>query len=86
MIQDEVKKLLKKGESESTEFKENFDREAAVAFTNTKGGTILIGVSDKGKVKGVKTRKETLKDWVNQISQGTEPRIIPEIEQTSCGL
>lgn len=84
MIQDEIKKSLKKGESESTEFKENFDREAietAVAFANTKGGTILIGVSDRGKVKGVKVRKETLKDWVNQISQGTEPRIIPEIEQ-----
>jgi hypothetical protein len=47
--------LLKKGESEIMEFKEGFDKEAietAFAFANTKGGTILIGDSDNGKVKG----------------------------------
>ena len=64
--------LLKKGESEIMEFKEGFDKEAietAVAFANTKGGTILIGVADKGKVKGVQVGKETLKNWANGISQ-----------------
>lgn len=84
MIRDEIKELMKKGESESIEFKEKFDKETietAVAFANTKGGVILIGFSDKGKVKGVQVGKETLNDWANQISQGTEPRIIPEIEQ-----
>lgn len=88
MIQDEIAELIKKGESENTEFKENFDKEAietAVAFANTKGGVILIGFSDKGKVNGVQIGKETLKDWANQISQSTEPRIIPEIEQNEIG-
>jgi len=29
------------------------------AFANTKGGNIFIGVSDKGKVIGVRLTKET---------------------------
>ncbi|MEK6673603.1 MAG: helix-turn-helix domain-containing protein, partial [Nitrospirota bacterium] len=77
-------KLIKKGESENTEFKEKFDKEAietAVAFANTKGGIIFIGVTDKAKVNGIQIGKETMNDWLNQISQSTDPRIIPEIEQ-----
>lgn len=83
MIQNEVITYLREGESENVEFKEKFDRqtiETATAFANTKGGIILIGVSDDGTVKGVLIGKETLKDWANQISQSTEPRVIPELE------
>lgn len=88
MTHQEITKLMKEGESQDLEFKENFDKEAietAAAFANTKGGVILIGFSDKGKVIGVQIGKETLKDWANQISQSTEPRIIPEIEQSEIG-
>ncbi|MFQ6031469.1 MAG: RNA-binding domain-containing protein [Candidatus Zixiibacteriota bacterium] len=88
MNQDEVLKLIKKGESETIEFKERFDKETietASAFANTRGGTIFIGISDKGKIKGVQIGKETLKNWANQISQATEPRIIPEIEHGEIG-
>jgi len=84
MIQRGVADLISKGESEHTEFKESFDKdsiETAVAFANTKGGTILIGYADNGKVKGVQIGKESMNDWANQISQATEPRIIPEIEE-----
>jgi len=83
MNQDQLKELIKKGESETVEFKENFDREVIEttgAFANIKGGNIFIGVSDKGKVIGVQLRKETVNSWVNQIVQSTDPRIIPEIE------
>jgi len=76
--------LIKTGESNIVEFKEKFDErtiESAVAFANTKGGTILIGISDKNNIKGIKIGKETLNQWTNQISQSTDPRIIPEIEQ-----
>jgi predicted HTH transcriptional regulator len=47
--QKELSELIRNGESEKLDFKENFDREAietAVAFANTKGGIILIGISD----------------------------------------
>ena len=52
----------------------------AAAFANTKGGIVLIGISDKGVAKDIKVGKESLKNWANQISQSTEPRVIPEIE------
>ena len=86
MNNDELIKLIRQGESDTTEFKESFVKEAietAVAFSNTKGGTILIGFSDKGKVTGIQIGKETLQDLANQISQSTEPRIIPEIVQST---
>jgi ATP-dependent DNA helicase RecG len=78
-----LKNLLKSGESETLEFKEKFDErtvESAVAFANANGGTILIGVSDKGTLTGVDIGKETLAKWANQISDKTEPQLIPEIE------
>ena len=80
---EDLGKLLEGGESETVEFKASFDKETletSVAFANTKGGIILTGVSDKGEIKGIQIGKETLRDWANQISQSTEPRIIPEIE------
>ena len=82
MDQSEIIKLIKKGESKTVEFKESFDNktiETAVAFANTRGGHIFIGVSDQGAKKGVQIGKETLIGWTNQISQGTQPRIIPEV-------
>ena len=85
MDQSEIIKLIKKGESKTVEFKETFDNktiETAVAFANTRGGHIFIGVSDKGAKKGVQVGKETLIGWTNQISQGTQPRIIPEVESS----
>ena len=48
--------LVKKGESDTVEFKTSFDKKAIetlVAFANTKGGTIVIGVQNSGKPGGV---------------------------------
>lgn len=84
MIKDEIKKLITKEESENIEFKESFDKETIEtigAFANTAGGTILVGVSDKGEVKGVKLGKDTINHWINEIAQKTEPRVVPEIKQ-----
>jgi len=53
MNKEGILKLINSGESETVEFKENFNMEAfetVSAFANIKGGTILIGVSDKGKI------------------------------------
>jgi ATP-dependent DNA helicase RecG len=49
MNTDSTGALIKKGESEVLEFKEGSDKEVietAVAFANSKGGTILIGVRE----------------------------------------
>ncbi|TFH39339.1 MAG: hypothetical protein E4G94_11105 [ANME-2 cluster archaeon] len=76
--------LIKTGESETVEFKEKIDErtiESAVVFANTRGGMIFRGVSDKINIKGITIGKETLNQWTNQISQSTDPRIIPELRR-----
>jgi len=77
-----ISNLIKQGESETLEFKQSFGSEAivsAAALASKSGGKILIGVTDKGEIKGVSIGKETLKDWVNQISQATEPKLVVDI-------
>lgn len=69
-----VSKILQAGESEKVEFKESFGREGMetlCAFANTHGGTLIIGVKDKGKVGGLSIGQQTLRDLSNQIDQGT---------------
>jgi len=74
-------------ESDTVEFKESFDREAVVtagAFANTRGGTIFIGMTDRGNVVGTLIGTESLRGWANTISQSTEPHLIPEMEELTC--
>ena len=83
MTRQKLKTLLQEGESETLEFKESLDHEALesiAAFANTRGGTLLIGVRDNGTVTGITLGKESLRNWSNQISQSTEPRVVPEIQ------
>lgn len=61
----ELYRLVKRGESSRLEFKrkaahpEKIVREF-VAFANTKGGDVLIGVDDNGNVPGVKYAEEEI--------------------------
>jgi len=74
--------LLKQEESQNIEFKERFGKETietVAAFSNTSGGTILIGVSDNGQIPGINVNNEIIKDWSNSIKQMTQPQIFPEI-------
>ncbi len=63
----DLKELISQGESEILEFKESLQLENEIgksvsAFSNSKGGIILIGVSDKREIKGVQTGKKTIID------------------------
>ena len=58
MDKTELKKIISRGEDSRLQFKEDLrstDQLAAemVAFSNSEGGRILVGVSDKGKVIGI---------------------------------
>jgi len=81
---NEIIDLLKKGESETVEFKSSLSQMGEImrsisAFSNTKGGRILIGVSDKGKVLGVDVGKRTIESLANMIKQNTDPIVYPSI-------
>ena len=76
-------KVLPKVESSTVEFKTAFNDEvivSLVAFSNAKGGTVFIGVSDTGKVQGITVGKETIQNWINEIKNKTTPQIIPDVE------
>lgn len=83
-----LQELISKGESDTLEFKESFGKEVTItagAFANSRGGFILIGISDDGKIIGTRVGKETPRRWANDISQATEPQVIPEIEVRRIG-
>ena len=72
-----IKELIKKGESEKVEFKPSLSQtdkimESISAFSNTKGGIVIIGVSDKSEVFGVDIGKKTLESLAKRLF-GYEP-------------
>jgi len=57
-------------ETENMEFKEKWTDDSLktiCAFANTSGGELIIGVSDKGKIVGVKDTEKLIRDLPNKI-------------------
>lgn len=83
MNQKELQNIISKGENQQVEFKTSFSDaviETLVAFSNTNGGVVLIGVSDENEIKGVQTGKETTVKWINEIKNKTTPSLIADID------
>jgi predicted HTH transcriptional regulator len=62
-LPDEVRALIKEGESQTLDFKLKLTDAPKVArtlaaFANTQGGRLLVGVSDQGQVTGVDPEEE----------------------------
>jgi ATP-dependent DNA helicase RecG len=77
----ELKKLLSFGETETVEFKASPNEvfyKTISAFSNTKGGIILLGVDRKGSITGVEPVSRFLEDLTNRIVNKIS--IYPEIE------
>ena len=71
-------------ESETIEFKSSFNEatiETLVAFANTQGGTVFIGVNDDATIQGIQLGKETIQKWLNEIKIKTQPAIIPTVKE-----
>ncbi len=82
MTIQELEILTKEGEGYTLEFKENLGKRfnvEVVAFANSMGGKILIGVNDDGKIIGTDISNNQRANIQNQISQ-IEPRINVKIE------
>lgn len=90
-----LRDLIANGESSTIEFKrkfttvEKFAREI-IAFANTDGGILLVGVDDDGKIVGIESEKE-LQEVVSIAQHSIEPWLdlnleIVEIEFRDVGI
>lgn len=82
-----VKEIIQRGEDTRTQFKENLISieqmaQEMVAFSNSLGGTIVIGVSDDGEAKGVEDADiNRLNQLIsNAASENVKPPITPLTE------
>ena len=63
MVKHHIRKLIEAGESQTLDFKFEISdskkiAKTFVAFANTDGGTLLIGVKDNGAIAGVRSEEE----------------------------
>lgn len=82
-MKEEISHIIKQGESESIEFKTSFGKEvieSIVAFSNTKGGKVIVGVNDDKNIAGITVSDESIQIWLNQIKQNTNPQVIPDVQ------
>ena len=83
LTKKELFDYIKTKESQYIEFKTSFGKEvieSVVAFANSYGGYIFIGIKDNGFINGVEIASETLKNWINQIKTNTQPNILVDMQ------
>lgn len=73
MTPQDLKNILQQGENSSVEFKESAVRPESVAremvaFANSAGGVIIIGVADDGTLRGIDADKN-IEEWVMNIAR-----------------
>jgi len=84
MDAEQLKLFLREGEGLTVEFKEKFSSridEDIVAFANTKGGTLLLGVRDNGTIAGERLTND-LKGKINSIARNCKPSISVEVSKS----
>jgi ATP-dependent DNA helicase RecG len=87
-VDKQFQHIIYQGENERVEFKSSFNDEvmvSLVAFANTKGGVVYVGIDDVGTINGLHIGKETIAQWVNEVKNKTSPSIIPDAELIDTG-
>jgi ATP-dependent DNA helicase RecG len=92
-----IEKLIAQGENSALEFKSAQVRpetvaKELVAFANSQGGILLLGVEDNGEITGVENKNERRKlryfvseEWITNIARTSViPAIDLAIEQIDC--
>ncbi len=82
--------VIPKEESERVEFKESLAKISEIlkticAFANKEGGEIYIGISDDGRIVGVRVGKRTLEKLAEEITKEIRPGISVKIEKVVAG-
>ena len=88
----ELQETLAKGEDTYTQFKENVFNadqlaQEMIAFSNSMGGTMIIGVTDKGEIKGLTDEDiRRLNQLIaNVSSENVKPAIFPKTGTITIG-
>lgn len=84
----ELREMVAEGESSTLEFKRKFTSyekiaKEVIAFANTKGGVLLIGVDDDGTIKGIESEKSVESEILHTCGFYCEPPIEVEVEVLS---
>ncbi|MFH0772402.1 MAG: RNA-binding domain-containing protein [Candidatus Omnitrophota bacterium] len=82
MTRKEIQNLIK--EKEDIELKSSLSLineiiETISGFANAKGGKVMIGVDNAGRIIGIEIGKGTMENLTNRITQNTDPKIHPRI-------
>jgi predicted HTH transcriptional regulator len=83
MNAETVATLLSAGEGEHVEFKEKYSSriiESLVAFANTTGGCVLIGVNDRGQIVGLADANRVAESVLSACREAVSPPLSPAIE------
>jgi ATP-dependent DNA helicase RecG len=78
---EQLKIMIRGGESSTVEFKTSFQKEVIetiVAFANSEGGIVCLGVNNSGIIQGISVDEEKIKDWMNKIKLVTSPSLFPQ--------
>jgi predicted HTH transcriptional regulator len=83
MTPKQLIKLIEEGEGIKTEFKQRFSEyekiaKEIIAFANTRGGFVIFGISDNGKIYGVESEKGEAELIKKTVEEFCEP--IPNYE------
>ncbi len=87
LTEEQIRIKLKKGEDSFTQFKRQVDNaqgiaEEMIAFANSNGGYILIGIDEDSNGKGVVTGVENTKALNNHISNASTEICVPPVYPT----
>jgi len=83
MNKQEVLDLIKTGEGYTLEFKESLNNKeigkSICAFANSDGGKIILGITDKGEIKGI-SKSNRLDSEIQTIARNIDPSLIISFE------
>lgn len=75
---NQLREIISQGENQEVEFKESFhsNQEASktlCGLANTLGGILLIGIDNKGGIKGIKENSDKLQQQISSANQCVSP-------------
>lgn len=85
MDADQVRQRIAQGEGNMVEFKESLPTptdlaKEMTAFANTDGGWLLVGVTDRGEIRGVRFSEQNAAFVLNVARNNCVPHLQPHIE------